>query len=175
MKRAPLDKMTAGKVILVGDACHPMLLTHAQGVATSFEDAAALEVFLAGIQAPSDVSSPPSEQLLQRLRQIEEFRLPRVRATQILTEPIPPGPQSAPLFAKQEATIRKYYSGPLPPTGSMPHSPPICQFFFNYDVVKEAEQFIKQADRQTSGSQINGVESKLAGLNVSVTAAEVRE
>ena len=120
-----------------------MLLTHAQGVSTSFEDAAALELFLADIPSSDSVESAPSELLLQRLQQFEKFRLPRVSATQILTNPIVPGPQAAALHKEQEAEIRKYYDGPLPPAGSMPHSPPICQFFFGYDVRKEAVQFMQ--------------------------------
>ena len=139
MKRQPLGRMTNGRAILIGDACHPMLLTHAQGVSSSIEDAAALEVFLA------DLPSSPSglfQALKSRLQLLEDFRLPRVSATQILTEPILPGPRLLELSQKQEALIRKYYAGPLPATGSMPHSPPICQFFFGYDVIKEAQQFM---------------------------------
>ncbi|OAL38951.1 hypothetical protein AYO20_01702 [Fonsecaea nubica] len=152
MKRDPLTKMTKGKAVLIGDACHPMLLTHAQGVSSSIEDAAALELFLADVPATGDVTSAPSEKLLQRLAQFEAFRLPRVSATQILTDPVVPGPQAAANYAKQEAEIRKYYSGPLPPTGSMPHSPPICQFFFGYDVRKEAIKFIADlnGEKQTT-------------------------
>ncbi|KIX94801.1 uncharacterized protein Z520_09491 [Fonsecaea multimorphosa CBS 102226] len=153
MKRDPLSKMTKGKAVLIGDACHPMLLTHAQGVSSSIEDAAALELFLADVPATGDVTSAPSEKLLQRLAQFEAFRLPRVSATQILTDPVVPGPQAAANYAKQEAEIRKYYSGPLPPTGSMPHSPPICQFFFGYDVRKEAMKFLAElnGEKQTNG------------------------
>jgi hypothetical protein len=150
MKREPLNKMTKGKAVLIGDASHPMLLTHAQGVSSSIEDAAALELFLADVPATGDVSSSASDKLLQRLAQFEAFRLPRVSATQILTDPVVPGPQAAANYAKQEAEIRKYYSGPLPPTGSMPHSPPICQFFFGYDVRKEAMAFLAGLDGQKS-------------------------
>ncbi|KAL2432866.1 hypothetical protein ABEF95_005255 [Exophiala dermatitidis] len=142
MKREPLSKMTKGKAVLIGDACHPMMLTHAQGVSSSIEDAAALEVFLADVPGSESVCSAPSEKLLSRLEQFEKFRLPRVCATQIMTDPVVPGPQAAANYAKQEAEIRKHYSGPLPPTGSMPHSPPICQFFFGYDVRKEATMFL---------------------------------
>lgn len=145
MKREPLSKMTRGKTLLIGDASHPMLLTHAQGVSSSIEDAAALEVFLADVPASKGVAEAPSEKLLQRLAEFEAFRLPRVSATQILTDPVVPGPQAAANYAKQEAEIRKYYAGPLPPTGSMPHSPPICQFFFAYDVRKEALQALEEA------------------------------
>jgi salicylate hydroxylase len=143
MKRPPLETMTKGKTVLVGDASHPMLLTHAQGVSSSLEDAAALELFLADLPPSASVESAPSQALLQRLKQFEKFRLPRVSATQILTEPIAPGPKAGELFKKQEDEIRKYYSGPLPATGAMPHSPPICQFFFSYDVRKEAIKFMQ--------------------------------
>ena len=155
MKREPLCKMTKGKAVLIGDACHPMLLTHAQGVSSSIEDAAALEIFLADVHGgdyATSAAAAPSAKLLQRLEQFEKFRLPRVSATQILTDPVVPGPQAAAKYAAQEAEIRKYYSGPLPPTGAMPHSPPICQFFFGYDVRKEALEYLEaqKAEQRTA-------------------------
>lgn len=158
MKRDPLSKMTKGKALLIGDACHPMLLTHAQGVSSSIEDAAALEIFLADVPASVDVSAAPSDKLLQRLEQYEKFRLPRASATQILTNPIVPGPQAAAKHAEQEAEIRKYYSGPLPATGAMPHSPPICQFFFGYDVEKEGLAFLESLKQQETTSTAPAVE-----------------
>lgn len=127
----------------------------AQGTSSSFEDAAALEVFLADVPASQSVSAPPSQRLLIRLQQFEKFRLPRVSATQILTEPIVPGPQFMELCKKQEAMIRQYYSGPLPATGSMPHSPAICQFFFGYDVRKEAIQFLMESPLPPTPSNID--------------------
>ncbi|KIX07860.1 uncharacterized protein Z518_02514 [Rhinocladiella mackenziei CBS 650.93] len=171
MKRDPLNKMTKGKAVIIGDACHPMLLTHAQGVSSSIEDAAALEIFLADVPPSEGVTSAPSEKLLQRLEQFEKFRLPRVSATQILTDPVVPGPQAAANYAKQEAEIRKYYSGPLPPTGAMPHSPPICEFFFAYDVRKEAMKFLDEANGvKTSGSKTNGTEPN--GVTAKIAAVE---
>jgi salicylate hydroxylase len=138
MKRNPLKNLTKGKVIMIGDAAHPMLLTHAQGVSSSIEDGAALEVLLAGVPATSGVDSKPSQLLLERLALFEKLRLPRVSATQIMTDPVTPGPNAAPMQTKVEAEIRKYYSGPLPPKDSFPHSKPICDFFFAYDVRKDA-------------------------------------
>jgi len=175
MKRDPLSKMTKGKAVLIGDACHPMLLTHAQGVSSSIEDAAALEIFLAGVPASEGVSAEPSEKLLQRLEQFEKFRLPRVSATQILTNPIVPGPQAAAKAAEQEAEIRKYYSGPLPTTGAMPHSPPICQFFFGYDVRKEATQYLADADRQRKSIDMTVQEERTTGQAVDAVAPALDE
>ncbi|KAL2432609.1 FAD-dependent monooxygenase phomE' [Exophiala dermatitidis] len=172
MKREPLSKMTKGKAVLIGDACHPMLLTHAQGVSSSIEDAAALEVFLADVPGSDSVESAPSEKLLYRLEQFEQFRLPRVCATQIMTDPVVPGPQAAANYAKQEAEIRKHYSGPLPPTGSMPHSPPICQFFFGYDVRKEATTFLlNESNYPTERAPpiVNGSAELLPGVSQPTT------
>lgn len=153
MKRDPLPKMFKGKVLLIGDACHPMLLTHAQGVSSSIEDAAALEVFLAGVEPSGSVSSPPSKKLLERLALFEKFRLPRVSATQILTEPIVPGPKFIEMGQAAEKRIRQYYQGHLPPMTAVPHSVPICDFFFGYDVTKEAEQVLDEGKQIESLSE----------------------
>lgn len=171
MKRNPLDRLTKGKVVLIGDACHPMLLSkarplpnslcqappfsrtksvspsaHAQGVSSSIEDAAALEILLADLPPSESTSSPPSETLLKRLQIFQSLRLPRVSATQILTDPVPPGPGAGPAQDKKVEEIRKYYQGPLPPKDAFPHSEPICQFFFGYDVRAEAEKALKEAE-----------------------------
>lgn len=167
MKRDPLPKMFKGKALLVGDACHPMLLTHAQGVSSSIEDAAALEVFLKGVPGASSVESPASELLTERLAAFEKLRLPRVSATQILTEPIVPGPKFIEMGQLAEARIRKHYQGPLPPMTSMPHSPPICDFFFGYDVTKEAEAIIEAEKR------VNEVTTGIKTADVTVNETEV--
>ncbi len=172
MRREPLTKMTKGKAVLIGYACHPMLLTHAQGVSSSIEDAAALELFLADVPATESVDSAPSDKLLRRLHQFEAFRLPRVSATQILTEPIGPGPQFAAQSAAQQAEIRKYYAGPLPPAGAMPHSPGICQFFFAYDVRKEAARFLEEVDgSQRPAVPVVPTESREPQVEASITPA----
>jgi salicylate hydroxylase len=160
MKRQPLPKMFKGKALLIGDACHPMLLTHAQGVSSSIEDSAALEVLFSNIPASTSVSAAPSATLIDRLELFEKFRLPRVSATQIMTDPIPPGPKAAELQAKMEVEIRKYYDGPLPPSNSVPHSPAICDFFFGYDVTAEAEKVL-------ATHHINALEKEVSGKLIS--------
>ena len=51
--RAPLPRWSAGRVTLLGDACHPMLPMMAQGAAQSIEDGAALAALLEA--TPGDV------------------------------------------------------------------------------------------------------------------------
>ncbi len=46
---APLDQWIAGRVALMGDACHPMLPFQAQGAAQAMEDGAQLGIALTGI------------------------------------------------------------------------------------------------------------------------------
>jgi len=122
------------------------LIAHAQGVSSSIEDAAALEILLADLPPSDSPSSPPSETLLKRLQIFQSLRLPRVSATQILTDPVPPGPGAGPAQDKKVEEIRQYYQGPLPPKDAFPHSEPICQFFFGYDVRAEAEKALNEAE-----------------------------
>ncbi len=172
MKRDPLPKMFKGKAVLIGDACHPMLLTHAQGVSSSIEDAAALEVLLKGVESSGDVSSQPSQRLTDRLSLFETLRLPRVSATQILTEPIVPGPTFIEMGKKAEARIRQHYQGPLPPMTAVPHSVPICDFFFGYDVTKEAEGVLAATDSMDQLAA--GVKSAVNIVEAEVPESPVR-
>ena len=72
--RAPLERWTAGRVTLLGDACHPMLPFMAQGAAQALEDGAALTACL--MQDPD---------VLEALRRYEAVRLPRASRIQALS------------------------------------------------------------------------------------------
>ena len=50
LERDPLPTWSLGRVVLIGDACHPMTPYMAQGAATSIEDAAVLARCLRGVQ-----------------------------------------------------------------------------------------------------------------------------
>ena len=50
LERDPLPTWSHGRVVLLGDACHPMTPYMAQGAATSIEDAAVLARCLAGVE-----------------------------------------------------------------------------------------------------------------------------
>jgi 2-polyprenyl-6-methoxyphenol hydroxylase-like FAD-dependent oxidoreductase len=72
--RVPLAHWSAGRVTLLGDACHPMLPFMAQGAAQALEDGAALTACLT--QEP-DVP--------EALRRYEAVRLPRASRIQALS------------------------------------------------------------------------------------------
>ncbi|HTR86359.1 MAG TPA: FAD-dependent monooxygenase [Reyranella sp.] len=70
--RLPLPHWTAGRVTLLGDACHPMLPFMAQGAAQSIEDGATLAALLAA--TPDEIPTV--------LRRYEEIRKPRATRLQ---------------------------------------------------------------------------------------------
>jgi salicylate hydroxylase len=87
--RPPLPRWSAGRVTLLGDACHPMLPFMAQGAAQALEDGATLTACLA-----RDASDVP-----EALRRYEALRNPRASRIQALSTEnktrfhMPDGPQ----------------------------------------------------------------------------------
>jgi salicylate hydroxylase len=74
--RNPLDRWTAGRVTLLGDAAHAMLPFFAQGAAQALEDAYVLAVCLQG----ADRASAP-----QALQRYEAIRRPRASQVQVMS------------------------------------------------------------------------------------------
>ncbi|EPQ51650.1 FAD/NAD P-binding domain-containing protein [Gloeophyllum trabeum ATCC 11539] len=76
MDRAPLDTWIHqdDKVILLGDACHPMLPYRAQGAAMAIEDGAVLGNLFSRLENPAQVP--------KLIHAYETLRLPRASATQ---------------------------------------------------------------------------------------------
>jgi 2-polyprenyl-6-methoxyphenol hydroxylase-like FAD-dependent oxidoreductase len=58
-ERAPLPAWSRGRVVLLGDACHPMTPYMAQGAATSMEDAAVLARCLEGVGPDGEARLAP--------------------------------------------------------------------------------------------------------------------
>jgi salicylate hydroxylase len=73
--RPPLERWSAGRVTLLGDACHPMLPFMAQGAAQAIEDGATLTACLAG----GDADVPAA------LRRYEQVRRPRASRLQAMS------------------------------------------------------------------------------------------
>ena len=88
--RRPLERWTAGRVALLGDACHAMLPFMAQGAAQAIEDGATLAACLRHEDDPA-----------QALRRYERLRVPRASRIQALSAAnktrfhLPDGPEQA--------------------------------------------------------------------------------
>lgn len=132
--RAECPRLVRGKAIVIGDAAHPMLPTYAQGGAMALEDAASLEVLLAGMKA--------GESLGNRLRIFEQLRLPRCATTQVLSNGIFISGNTT-----KEDIARKYYTGPLfEPLDAPGYSRPVRDFWYGYDVFSEAKKAFEYKD-----------------------------
>jgi salicylate hydroxylase len=79
--RTPLQRWSAGRVTLLGDACHAMLPFMAQGAAMAIEDGAALASCLAGPQAGPDARRDRAA----ALRRYEAARIPRTARIQAMS------------------------------------------------------------------------------------------
>lgn len=101
---------------------------HGQGASSSIEDAAALQVLLAGANA---------EEVEARLDLFQSLRHPRATATQAMSNYMMVG------GPKMTEEARKYYDGPLPPPSAKTFSQPFSDFFFRYDIFQEAKKVLQ--------------------------------
>jgi salicylate hydroxylase/6-hydroxynicotinate 3-monooxygenase len=76
LEREPLARWSAGRVVLLGDACHPMTPYMAQGGATAVEDAAVLARCL---------SAPGGDDVEGAFKQYEAHRKPRTSRIQAIS------------------------------------------------------------------------------------------
>jgi salicylate hydroxylase len=70
--REPLPRFHKNRLVLLGDACHPMMPSYGQGAASAMEDAAVLGVVLRNVHRPQQIAS--------RLDLWEKLRKPRASA-----------------------------------------------------------------------------------------------
>src|SRR5262249_4043419 len=86
--RAPLPRWSAGRVTLLGDACHPMLPFMGQGAAQAIEDGATLTACL---RKPGD--APTALQLYEKLRLPRASRLQNMSQNNKTRFHLPDGPE----------------------------------------------------------------------------------
>ncbi|KAI6764132.1 hypothetical protein HG530_007921 [Fusarium avenaceum] len=117
--RKPLQTNTQGRVVVIGDAAHPMPPTRAQGASMAIEDAAALGILLSDIDSEDDIPA--------RLKQFDELRVPRVAATQIISAMY----QWDPSKVKDEE--KHFFNGRIPQTQLE-----LEEFSYANDVIRDA-------------------------------------
>jgi len=135
-KRPALTSFVRGRTVLVGDAAHVMMPTHAAGGAIAIETGAALEVLLKGVDGKDEVT------LKKRLELFDKLRVPRCNLT-MLASNAGPGWIAVPGV---EEEVRKFYAGPLPPIGSLPWGEKFREFLFHHDEYRAAEEALAQAE-----------------------------
>ncbi|TDZ30042.1 FAD-dependent monooxygenase OpS4 [Colletotrichum trifolii] len=128
--RAPLPTWRKGKLVLAGDAAHPMLPHQGQGGAMGIEDGATLGIVLSGITDRSQIE--------ERLEIYEKIRRSRASAIQILSNV---GLDEAHLVKDDLLEFLEEDSIPGDARG-------IMSFNMSYDIIKETVRVMKQIDGQ---------------------------
>ncbi|ETI27718.1 hypothetical protein G647_00167 [Cladophialophora carrionii CBS 160.54] len=119
--REPLPTYHKDRLVLVGDAAHPMWPRQGQGAAQSIEDAATLGILMSQLEDEADIP--------KRLALYDELRVPRTSIVQQLShsreeDRQPQGPEDAdmPLSEEFSAVFRKFSTGATPPGMMMSNS-----------------------------------------------------
>ncbi|KAI0480047.1 hypothetical protein GGR56DRAFT_686972 [Xylariaceae sp. FL0804] len=155
-KRAPLETFVRGRAVVIGDAAHAMLPTHAAGGSVAIESAAALEVLLpAGIIADNHALDHGHRLLRRRLQLFDALRLPRCNLALLASNEAGspsgwPAPDENPAL---EAEIRRFYGGgkPLPRAGARPWSPDLIDLLFRHDAYGAAERALREEEGEGEG------------------------
>ncbi|KAM7208343.1 FAD/NAD(P)-binding domain containing protein [Naviculisporaceae sp. PSN 640] len=82
--RPPIPTWHKDRLVLAGDAAHPMLPNHAQGAAQGIEDGLVLGLVMAGLPSSSSTESLP-EKIEARLQLYESVRRNRASAIQVMS------------------------------------------------------------------------------------------
>ncbi|KAH8585388.1 hypothetical protein B0O99DRAFT_637840 [Bisporella sp. PMI_857] len=128
--REPLPRFHKNRLVLLGDACHPMMPSYGQGAASAMEDAAVLGVVLRNVDRPQQIGS--------RLEIWESLRKPRASAIVHLSRRDSTAFEVSPQL---QAAVRAV----LPPD-QLPELTPaaVVDWMWAYDCIEEAEQAMKE-------------------------------
>lgn len=117
--RPPLSTWRKDRMVLVGDAAHPMLPHQGQGGAQGIEDGVAMGIVMAGAQA---------DQVQERLRVFEGLRRKRCSAMQIFSN-----------AGQDEVERVRAEASEFMPVDEIPKNPEqFVVFNFAYDIVRDA-------------------------------------
>ncbi|KAL1983996.1 hypothetical protein VTN96DRAFT_9681 [Rasamsonia emersonii] len=130
LSRNPLLTWIKNRLVLIGDAAHPMLPHQGQGAGQAIEDAAALGVLFSHFTPTDSVSS--------RLQLFESVRRDRASAIQIFS-----------LVGTDQAEKMKEAAGVHIKDGKIPTTlPDFHEFLFSYNVFSECMSVLAQNQRK---------------------------
>ncbi|KAK1985267.1 FAD dependent oxidoreductase [Colletotrichum cereale] len=126
--RAPIPTWKKGRMILIGDAAHPMLPHQGQGGAQAIEDGVALGVCFSNVASGAEVP--------ERLKLFEEIRRNRASAVTIFSN-----------AAQDEAGKIREAASEFVPVDRIPTNPEgFYDFHFNYDVMEDSARHMRTID-----------------------------
>ncbi|KAK9486611.1 hypothetical protein V1527DRAFT_451013 [Lipomyces starkeyi] len=125
--RGPIPKWHKDRLVLIGDAAHPMLTFHGQGGGNAIEDGAALGILLDQVRNQGDVED--------RLQLFEQVLRNRGSALQIVSNTNPPASQS----------VRDAAAAYLPSVTRLDSTDDVNDYVFSFDVIKECKTALAAA------------------------------
>lgn len=131
VRREPLQRYSRGKVVIIGDAAHTILPTHAQGAVLAIEEAGALELLFNKVTNSLEVD--------MRLNLYSKLLKKHIHITQHLSDTIP-GTRDYYRQRAEELCGDELYSHE-----SMNFSAPVQEFFYSYDVRQVVEKGMEEA------------------------------
>ncbi|KAJ5412811.1 salicylate hydroxylase [Penicillium sp. CMV-2018d] len=145
----PITHWTRGKVLLIGDAAHPMLPFSGQGANQAIEDAGALKILFENIHSPEDV--PSRMALFEKLRRLRVSRVQIMSSVRVGKEAVvleelrnqadPPGSGNLIIYIPEFAAKSEYnvaYSDvPTNFTERLTHD-------FGYNIFEESIKFLEE-------------------------------
>ena len=129
MDREPLPTYQKERLVLIGDAAHPMATFQGQGAAQSIEDGAALGILLGHMEDESCIAD--------RLRLYDDLRVRRTSIAQLVSRR-PPDKQSN--NQKMPSEIVELY----PPNARPIYWDDVAEWLWKYDCVQEATEALKR-------------------------------
>ncbi|KAL2807928.1 FAD/NAD(P)-binding domain-containing protein [Aspergillus granulosus] len=128
--RDPIPTISKGRLLLIGDAAHPMLPHQGQGCAMSIEDGGALnEVFL---NLPNEVSE---DEIRRRITLFEKIRHRRASALQVMSN------AAQDQIWRVRERVRLYMPDGVEPPSTVPE---LWAHNFGYDVLGDSQRQVKE-------------------------------
>ncbi|KAK4174192.1 putative salicylate hydroxylase [Triangularia setosa] len=128
LNRRPISTWHRGRLVLAGDAAHPILPHQGQGGAQGLEDGCVLGIVLHGASTPAEIEN--------RLEIYEKVRRNRASAIQILSS-----------VGMDQGHLVLNNLEPYFPEGQIPKTPPeMMEFASGYDIVAASTKAMKELD-----------------------------